>query len=319
MPPDSNFDAAGMPPKDGEKKSKGGTIALVIILVLLAAVVAVIALDIGNVRSQHIMGFVRNAPLVGSLFPAEEEEDEYAYEEMTEEELRDELRRVRHEMEGLQERFDARNAELTTANARIDHLTRFERSWQQYRETAARFTEMLAQNVPMQFEEFFQDIVDYDLVPQDILAGAFARAQAINISDAEFELIVRTYNSREAGRVAEDLERLLRDNQPLALRIMRSLNNNQRVEVLDEMEYTVSARFTDLISTSPPTFPPLVAAPYLPEFVAPEIPPPTPPVTETEPEEETEQDVETEPIEETEQDEETEPEEEAEKSEPEEE
>jgi hypothetical protein len=278
MPPES-FDNPGRTSTGDEKKGKGGIIALAIVLVLIFALVAVIALDIGGVRSQHIMGFVRNAPLIGALVPAAEEEYE---EELTEEEMRLALHVYRDEILGLRALVAERDFELTTANARIDHLARFEANWQQYRVASGRFTQILAHNDAVNFVEFFQDIVNHDLVPQDILARVFAEAHAISVYDAELRMLVSTLNSMEAGRAAEDLERLLTANQPLAVRLLRAMGNSRRAEIFDEMEDTVSSRFIILLSTEPPTFTPLVPPPYLPEFIPPELPELPPIIDETE-------------------------------------
>ncbi|MCL2223874.1 MAG: hypothetical protein FWB96_02775 [Defluviitaleaceae bacterium] len=261
MPPDNSA---------GEKKSKAGIIIFAIIFILVIAVVLVIALDIGNVRSQHIMGFVRNAPLIGSYFPADEYEEE---DEMTEEEMRLQLHVYRDQIAALRATVHERDVEIATLNARVEHLERFERNWQQYRIASARFTQILAHNDPLNFVEFFEDIVNHDLVPQEILAVAWAQARAIAAYDEELRMLVSTYNNMEAGRAAEDMVRLLVTNQTLAVRILRAMGNTRRAELFDEMEYVDSSRFAILLSTEPPTFAPLVPPPYLPEFIAPEVPP----------------------------------------------
>ncbi|MCL2577875.1 MAG: hypothetical protein FWE27_07485 [Defluviitaleaceae bacterium] len=284
MPPDPNFDK-----NTNEKKGKGSTIAIVIILILVFAVVAVLVLDIGNVRSQHVMGFLRDAPLIGSLFPAPEEPD--PLDEMTEEEMRLALHVYRDQVEGLQTRLRENDAEIARLNARIEHLSRFEASWQQYRIASANFIDILSRNAPLDFVEFFKDIVNYDLVPQDILGMAYARAEAINISDEELNNLVRTHGAMEADRVAEDLERLLTANQSLAVRLARAMGNSRRGEVFNEMESAISSRFTILLSTEPPVFGPLVAPQYLPEINSSDIPVPTPaPVEIDDEEDETEDD-----------------------------
>jgi hypothetical protein len=270
----------------GEKKSKGGIIALVIILLIVGGLALAIALDWGNIRSQHISGFLRNMPLVGSLFSDEEEED--PYEEMTEEELREAFRVQSDLVAGLTNQRNDLTNQLNQANARINHLQRFENAWQQYREASADFTQMLAHNEPFEFFQFFYAIVDHDLVPQDILAAVFAEAVAINAFNAELQMVVSTMNAMEADRAAEDLEALLTRDPILAVRLARAMGNTRRAEIFNEMEYSVSSTFHILLSTAPPTFLPLIPPIYLPEFIPPALPAPVIPFDDEEYEDEDE-------------------------------
>jgi hypothetical protein len=216
-------------------------------------------------------------PLVGSLFPEEEYDP---YEEMTEDEMREQLRVQADLIASLTNQRDDMNNQLIVANARIDHLTRFENSWQQYREASATFTQMLAHNAPLEFVEFFHDIVNHDLVPEDILAMAFAEATAINGFNDELRMGVATFNAMEPDRAAEDLEALLTRDPVLSVRLARAMGNTRRAEIFNEMEYSVSSTFHMLLSTAPPTFLPLVPPPYIPEFVQPALPAPVVPLAD---------------------------------------
>lgn len=254
---------------DSPKKSKGGLIALVIILVLVGAVVVVLAFDVGNVRSEHVAGYLRNAPLIGNLF-SEPEID--PLEELTEDELRLAVHVYRDQIASLQAQLAESQENLANANAQNAHLVSFRDRWQEYREASAAFVQMLAHNAPHDFVQFFQAIVDHDLVPQDILAIAFGEAQAIVESDEELMSLVRTFNAREAERVAEDLERMMLIDTALVVRMLRAMGTSRRGEVFDAMDYTTSSTLTLLLSTAPPTFMPLVPPPYLPEILPPIMP-----------------------------------------------
>ncbi|MCL1846232.1 MAG: hypothetical protein FWF77_10055 [Defluviitaleaceae bacterium] len=264
MPPES-MESYGA--KNKGKKGKGCLIVLVIFLLIFVAIIIAFALDVGGIRTDIIGGWLRNAPLVGSFFDRDEEVD--ATYEMTEEELRLAVVVYRNQIAALESERAAQNAQITAANARIAHLSRFEARWQEYRETSALFSQMLAHNEPVEFVTFFEAIVDHDLVPQDILAAAFAQAQAINVYDEELQVLVRTYNAMEDSRAAEDLERLLMANTTLAVRLVRAMSNTRRAEIFDEMEYTTSSTFAILLATEPPTFSPLSPPPYLPEIIEP--------------------------------------------------
>jgi len=268
MPPDplqdGNFNNLDMN-DTGNKKGKGVIIVLVIILLLIVAVVAAIALDIGNVRNDHIMPYLRNAPLIGSLFTAEETDPT---DEMTEEQMRSEIRNLRTQVDSLEaQRTDLRE-QLENANTRIGHLTQFELRWNEYRDASARFTQMLAHNAPNDFVEFFQDLVDTNLVPHNpaIVAEAYAEAREINAFNEELRTLVSTYNNMEESRAAEDLVRLRIIDTDLAVRLLRAMSPSRRALLFDEMEYSDSTIFAILLSTEPPTFAPLVPPPELPEI-----------------------------------------------------
>lgn len=281
-----------MPPETKEKsgkKGKGCLIVLVIFLVIVIVVNVIFWADIFNFRSNIVAPYLRNAPLIGSFFDRSAEEDDDPLFEMSEEELRTAIIVYRNQVAALEAERAERDAQIANANTRIAHLSRFELRWQEYRAAAALFTQMLAHNEPFEFVEFFENIVDHDLVPQDILAMAFAEAQAINIYDAELQVLVSTYNNMEAGGAAEALERLLMANTTLAVRLVRAMSNSRRGEIFDEMEYTTVATFTMLLATEPPTFTPLVPPPYLPEIFAPVTPPAIVPVEELDEEEEEEE------------------------------
>ncbi|MDR0273575.1 MAG: hypothetical protein LBI27_09700 [Clostridiales bacterium] len=296
MPPkssgDLDFSGRGSNKNTGAKKGKGCIIALVILLILGAIAVAgivVLVFDVGGIRERYVMRYIRNAPLIGSMFPPAEEED--ASEEMTPDEMRVLINNNRVQIASLESQRDALNAQLASANSRIEHLSRFEARWQQYRETSALFTQMLAHNDPNNFVTFFEAIVDHDLVPQDILARAYAEAEAIRIFIENNRVLVSTYNNMETKRAAENLERLLLAEQELAIMLVRSMGAARRAEIFDEMDQIVSTNFTILLSYEAPTFSPLVPAPELPNIATLPSPTatPTPIPFEEEPEEEPEE------------------------------
>jgi len=272
MPPES-MEKIGA--KNKGKKGKGCLIVLVIFLLIFVAINVIFWANIGGIRSNVISPWVRNMPLVGSIFDSDEDIDTVV--EMTEEELRHAVAVYRNQIAALESERAALNTQITTANARITHLSRFEARWQEYREAVALFTQMLAHNEPTEFVEFFEAIVDHELVPQDILAPAFAQAEAINVYDEELQVLVRTYNAMEASGAAEALDRLRVANMTLAVRLLRAMSNTRRAEIFDEMDYMSVATFTILLATEPPTFTPLAPPPYLPEIIEPTAPMAMPP------------------------------------------
>jgi len=252
-----------------EKKGKGGLIALVIILVLVVAAILLLVLDVGGTRTS-ISQWLSNAPIIGGLFSGEEEDD--PLDSMSEAEMRNLIRNYRNQIGGLNARLNEANENLATANARINHLTRFETRWNEYRTAVATFTQMLAHNDPINFVETFQHLVTHDIIPQDILDAAFLQAAEINQSNEELMAHVRTLNAREPARVAEDIERLMRMDAAYTIRLLNAMGTSRRAEILDEMESENSTRLIFMLSTSPPVFSPLVPPPYLPEISPPATP-----------------------------------------------
>jgi len=257
-----------------DKKGKGGLIALIIVLVLVAVVVLILVLDVGGTRTS-ISGWMRNAPLIGGLFSNAEDDD--PLDTMSEAEMRNLIRNYRNQIGGLQARLSEANKNLATANARINHLARFETRWNEYRSAVATFTQMLAHNDPETFIETFQHLVTHDIIPQDILDAAFLQAAEISQSNEELMVAVRTMNAREPSRVAEDIERLMVMDAAYTIRLLNAMGAARRAEIFDEMAYANSTRLIIMMSTAPPVFAPLVPPPTLPEILPPLV---TPPATE---------------------------------------
>ncbi|MCL1843932.1 MAG: hypothetical protein FWF79_08970 [Defluviitaleaceae bacterium] len=274
---------------DDDKKGKGSIIALVIVLILVGSAIAVLVFDIGGVRENHVMGFLRGAPLIGGLFPEPEADP---LEEMTEEEIRTEFAIQQEQVRSLQNQVAALNEQISDLNEHNLHLARFEANWQMFRTAVADFSQMLVHNDPYNFLDVFYDLIDYDLIPFDILMQLYLEASAIVDYDADFQSLVSTMNNMEAGRAAEDLTRMMITNTDLAVSLLRGMGNTRRAEIFDEMEYTVSTTFMVLLSVAPPTFAPLIVPQHLPEFPPPIVPvapivPATPAVLEDEAPEET--------------------------------
>ncbi|MCL2047624.1 MAG: hypothetical protein FWG87_02745 [Defluviitaleaceae bacterium] len=286
---------------NAEKKSKGGIIALAVIILLVGALIVVLAFDIGGVRENHIMRYLRNAPLIGSLFSQPEAEEADPLNDMSEDEMRQMLTTYRQQIQSLENQRAERDQRISAMNTRIAHLEDYESRWNEYRVASAAFADMLAQNEPLGFVRFFEDIVRHDLVPEDILAIAYARAEAINTYDEELQQQISTYNNMQEKRAAENLSRLMTTNTTLAVRILRGMGSARRAAIFDEMDVNVSTTFTILLSTEPPTFAPLVPPTVLAEVTEPIVtPPPTPiPIEEAGEEAEEEAEEETEEAENT--------------------
>ena len=250
-----------------EKKSKGGLIALIIVILLVGMFVAALAFNMGGIRDS-ISGYLGRMPLVGSFFATTEDggEEQDPLLAMSEEQLRKEVVDLRNRIERVEHEKKASDDEVKKRDERIAHLNTFYTRWNEYENASNNFAEMLAHNAPINFVEYFEEIVKHELVPQDILSQLYGQALVINAFDEELGLLVSTYKNMEEKNAAEVLTRLRTANNELAVRILRALNTEARALIFDEMDVSTATAFTISLSIDPPTFAPLTTPIVLPRI-----------------------------------------------------
>ncbi|MCL2216332.1 MAG: hypothetical protein FWB91_04845 [Defluviitaleaceae bacterium] len=250
----------------GEKRGKGAIIAIVIVVLLLGGIVLVLALNIGGFRENIIMPYLRNAPLVGRFFPAEEGDP---LEELTPDEMRAELNRILQQNESQQSQIMQMDQLLTDANFRIQDLVRFYIYWNEFREAQAAFSQMLAHSDPNNFVEFF-GYVDEVYVEQ-----LLEEARRLMEIEEETRNLVRTLDNMEEESAGEVLETWMLQNLPLMVRVMRAMSPSMLGPILDTLEPNIRASMLQLVSMPPPTFTPIVPQlRELPPLEAVPVPPP---------------------------------------------
>ena len=243
----------------GDKKGKGGLIAIALLVLVLGAAAAVIALNLFGLREDIIMPYLRNAPLIGQLFP---EPVTDPIDEMTPEQLRMQILILTQQVESLQDQNVALNENLSDASQRIEDLMPFHDNWHRYLEARATFDQMLAHGDPHNFVQFFSDVNPDNVLP------LVEEALRLVVFDEETMGLVRTMNSTDESHAGETIESLMLSDTELMLNLLRAMTPRRRAEIFETMEASVVSILYILLSPPAPTFTPLVP-PYLPLPIAP--------------------------------------------------
>jgi len=260
------------PPRNnrGDGGGKGGIIALVIIMLVLGGLVVALALNIGGFRENVVMRYLRNAPLIGSLFPETEPEDELVG--LTPEELRRRNSTQAQQILSLEDQIRLLQEENRRLNYRIDNdLMRFYNHWDEFLEARAAFDQMLAHSDPYNFMQFFQDVWP------DNIQALLNEAMQLLIADHDTMQQVRTLREMEEEAAGAIIERWLYTDVELMVRVLRGMSPARRGAVLESLDPAISSHILPMIGGPQPTFTPLV--PYLrrlPPVEIPDAPTPTP-------------------------------------------
>ena len=260
---DDSPDGLKAPPvkQKPKKKGKGKLIFFLLFLLVVGGCAAVIALDIGGFRENTIMPYLRNAPVIGGFLPQPEPEEE----ELSVEELMRRLTVITNQLESVQAQLAISQEQLRLAEIRINHLTPFEDNWHIYRENRNAFDQMLAQNAPHDFIQFFNH------VSQDNEVQLFIEALQLAQFWDETREIVSTLNNMDESGAGEVLQNLMTADTQLMVRALRMMSPVRRAEVLDTLEAGVVTNMLILMSPDEPIFGPLLP---------PQLPLVPPPVTE---------------------------------------
>jgi hypothetical protein len=219
------------------------------------------------------MPYLRNAPLIGGFFgSADDDEDDLA--DMTPDQMRAEVLRLRQQVESQEAQMSDMRQEMAEANFRIQDLVRYYDNWREFRQAQAAFSQMLAHSDPNNFVQFF-GYVDETLVPQLV-----DEARRLQEAEAETREMVRTLAGMEESAAGEVLERWMLIDLPLMVRVLREMGPSMRGAVLETLEATARANMLLFMSSPPPTFTPIV--PNLRELPPLETVPIIPPVIEDE-------------------------------------
>jgi len=279
--PPINSDIKDKPTKKnkGEKKGKGGIIAIVIVVLLLGGIVLIMALNLFGFREDVVMPYLRNAPLIGSFFP-DPEEDPLA--ELTPEQLRSEHTQQALQIESLEDQIRRLTNDLQSANAQILDLSRFRDDWLSFLTAQAQLGQLVAHHDPQVFLNFLlehHNLINVNHIPQLI-----EEASILVAHDNEIMELVRTLSRMDESAAGEILEHWMLTDTLTMIRVIRAMGATLRGEILETLEPTVRANMLLLSSVPPPTFTPLM--PNLHELPPFEGVPVLPIITIPEPEEE---------------------------------
>jgi len=213
-------------------KSKVGLIILIVVILIVAGGVTSIALDLFGFRTEVIIPFLRNVPVVGNLMPdAESQYDEPALDpDITIRDLQalvDSLNRQNELLQAEIESLYAIGIGLELENARLQEFADL------HDERTAAFDEFmraLAEEEPEALMEFFQTM--HPALREEILrehADGFVR-------DERWESYTSTWAVTNPRLVAQAIETMITTDMPLIVDVMRDLPYHIRGAILDALD-----------------------------------------------------------------------------------
>ena len=254
MPPEmDNFDSPPDTPKRRPRRSEGnggvGFIVFLIFLLLIVATVAIISLNLFGWREDHVMPFLREAPVIGNFFANAEAREGAREEVRTHDELTalntaqaDRIERVEYERDELR-------IQLAEANARIHTLEALEREIHTYRNAIRDWNRMLAHADPREFANTFLDYVHPSYIP-----WLMGEADAIIAFDDNTRRLVAILNNMEESSVGEMLQQYLMTDHEMMLRLLHGMGSTRLGAVLDTLDPEISSVILMFMARPTPNF-----------------------------------------------------------------
>jgi flagellar motility protein MotE (MotC chaperone) len=249
--------------KKDKKKKKGGfpVTSVIVLLIILGSVAALLFFDLFGIREQHIMPYLRNAPLLGGLFePAEENAENEAlgrYAHVSQEELVSIITALEYQVQAMELEDIATREQITRLQETISYLRGFESQIEAYRQIKEQFDRMVALEDPNAYKQFFESISPENA--ERLYREAVNEAQF----DDEFRRFAATFSAMDAAAAAEALTRMLTANASLVVDILWSISTDNRAAILNEMEANTVSRVARLMEPEKPELP-MPTAPPMP-------------------------------------------------------
>jgi prefoldin subunit 5 len=251
-------------PKKGKtppKKGKKGLVVILLLVLIIGGGIAVIGLNLFDLREGTLMPYLRNAPLIGGLFSLADEEDEgITLEDMTPQQLANMIRALERENEALQEQMDDAATRERENNLLIARLRPFSEHWFEYQRVSAEFNAMIARGDPEAFLAHIQYVLPefYEQLARD--------SMQLRDFDETIMALVRTLSAMQEKNAAEILVDLRTTDPELLVHILTAMSNALRGSIFDQMESAVAASMLRMISVSEPVLSPVAPALYTPEL-----------------------------------------------------
>ena len=250
MPPEmDNFDSTPDTPKKRRRRSESGDgvsfVIFLIFLLLILAAVAIISLNLFGWREDHVMPFLREAPVVGNFFPdVETQAVARTHDELTalNTAQADRIERVEYER-------DALRVQLAEANARIHALEVFENEIVTHRAAMREWNRMIAHANPREFANEFYEYVHPSNIP-----WLMGEVDTVLAFDDNTRRMVSVLNNMEDSSVGEILQNYLMIDPVMMLRLMRGMGSARLGEVLDTLEPEVTSQILMWMATPTPDF-----------------------------------------------------------------
>jgi uncharacterized protein YfbU (UPF0304 family) len=251
--------------KERKRRNRGfPVIPVVILLIILLSIVAVLYFDLFGVREQIVMPYIREAPVVGQLFPVPTEapvDEELArIAEMTPEETRTELDGLNYRIEDLEAQLQAAKDQKQLDDEQIDYLEGFELQIEEYRDIKERFDQIVVAGAGADaYIEFFETISPENA--ERLYRESLAESQY----NSEIREQAATYAEMDEATAAAALDIMLGAYPDLCIAIVTNMSVEDRAAIFDEMTADRVAQITRLMSPTEPAPIPAETAPPLGE------------------------------------------------------
>jgi flagellar motility protein MotE (MotC chaperone) len=253
--------------KKKDKKKKGGfpVIAVIALLLVIGSIVALLVFDLFAFRETYIMPYLRNAPLIGPMFPAPEGDENMAslgrYAGMDNTELVSVITALEYQVQAMELNEATTREQIARLNDTISYLRGFESQIEAYRQVKAEFDQMIALGDSEAYIKFFETISPENA--ERLYEEALRQVQY----DEDFRRYAATFASMDAGEAASALTNLLTTNSALLVRILWAISIENRAEIFNEMLPNNVSRIARLMEPEQPdtaTAQPVATAPPLP-------------------------------------------------------
>jgi len=253
MPPEmDNFDSPPDTPKRRPRREGSGGVGFVIFLIfllLVLAVVAILSLNLFGWREDHVMPFLREAPVIRNFFANAEAREGVREEARTHDELTALNSAQANRIERVEYELDALRIQLAEANARIHTLETLENEIESYRIAIREWNRMLAHTNPAEFAERFFDYVHPTYIP-----WLMGEADAILAFDDNTRRMVSILNNMEESSVGEMLQQYLMTDQQMMLRLLHGMGSTRLGAVLETLDSEISSVILMFMARPTPDF-----------------------------------------------------------------
>lgn len=250
--------------KDKPKKKKGFPIIPVLVLVvIIGGIVAVLAFNVLGIREQYIMPYLRNAPLIGGLFPSAspvpEGETDNAYTGMTTDELQAQITQLSYQIQKLEADLKAAEDQNAQDAETIRVLRSYESQWDTYKQVKAEYDAMVVSGDPNGYAQFFTSVSPENA--EDLYTQSLAQVQYT----ADEKRNANIYANMSPDVAAAGLEQMLLTDSALVVRILRNMDALHIADIYNEMTTANLAVISRLMAPTPAPVITARTAPPLPD------------------------------------------------------
>lgn len=249
--------------KEKKEKKKGSPIVpILVLLIIIGGIVAVLVLNLFNIREQYVMPYLRRAPLVGSLMPTapptEDIEEAGTDSGLSSEEMNSQITALNYQIQKLEADLKTATDQNAQDAETIRVLRAYEAQAEEYRQIKAQFDALIANGDPEAYAKFFESIS-----PEN--ADRLYKEVIVEIQyTADEKKMANIYSNMSEDAAAEGLEQLLTTDSALVVRILRSMDAVHVAAIMNEMTAASRATITRMMAPTPVPVTPVQTAPPIP-------------------------------------------------------